>query len=313
MDTLEFMLNLIVEIENENLLSTIFGLTLKNELICKNEDCNHVRGQSHEQFSISISFNEISKILIYDLKTKRIFEVYLGAFFIYSFLEIFQKISNNFYQVKCQHDNDILFNNNDRNNNNNNNYFEKIKEDFNSKLIDKYNETANLNKRLMLILLINDEKMKNDEIINEATATTPLNFPVSLYDALLTHGKAEMMDLPCKCKKNKIQQRLAFEQINNFLIIKINRKTNNDSILEVPLKNLEMKYFFTKEKSRFSAHFNLFATIDHYGSSRGGHYLAKVFDEKSSKWYVFNDSSCHEEKEENLKMNRNSIILIYKK
>ena len=304
MDTLEFMLNLLAEIEDENFLSNIFGLTLKNELLCKN--CKNVRGPSKEQFSISISFQQEAKIFIYDFETKKTFEVNLGVFFMYSYEEVFKKISDNLIQVKCHHDNDILIDNR------NNSTFQNNQESFNSKLLDKYNERENSNERLILILLNDEEVIENHIEINKATAT-PLKFHVSLYDALLIHGKAEMMEIPCKCGKEKIQQRFVFEQINNYFIIKINRKSDNNLIFEVPLKNMEMKYFFTEEQSKNSFKFYLFATIDHYGSSRGGHYLAKLFDKNVGKWYIFNDSSCYEENENDIKVNRNSIILIYKK
>ena len=306
MDSLEFMINLLTEMEDESLfVSNTFGLNLKNQLLCKK--CKNVRGTSDEQFFISISCQPGANIYIYDCETNKKYEVYIGTFLQSSYLEILNKISKNFQQVKCYNDDDV--------------WIDVIRkkpseEEFKSKLLDKYNEMENSNQPLILILLNRNERIQyyNLDIIN-AAISNPLQPCVSLYDALLTHGKAEMMELPCKCGEEEIQQSLVFERINNYFIIKVNRKTFINTILEVPLKDLEMKYFFTEEKSKNkdSIKFHLFATIDHYGSTKGGHYVAKVLNEEEGKWYIFNDSSCYEEKEENVRVNRNSLILIYKK
>lgn len=202
MDTFEFMLNLMIEIEDESNLSKIFGLNLKNELLCKN--CKNVRGLLKEQFSISISFQPKTTIFIYDNETKKKFEVYFGVFFMYTYTEIFKKISDNFDIVKCHHDNDVLINNL------NNSNFENSQEDFKSKLLHKYNERNDLNGQLILILLKNDEQIKDPIEINNATATIPKELRFSLYDALLTHGKAEMMELLCICGEEKNPTKTCF-------------------------------------------------------------------------------------------------------
>ena len=133
--------------------------------------------------------------------------------------------------------------------------------------------------------------------------TNSNNSIITLGDCLKNFCKEEKLDSGnewyCpKCKKHTLAtKKMELFYLPKLLIICFKRFIRdsykwkkNEEFVDFPINNLDMgDYMIGPDKSH--SKYNLFAVIQHYGSTGFGHYTAvcKNFD----KWYSYNDSSIH--------------------
>ena len=69
---------------------------------------------------------------------------------------------------------------------------------------------------------------------------------------------------------------------------------------------------FPKKIELGDRYYNLIGTIYHFGHSIGsGHYICKVYDFNSSKWYIYNDSNISIVNEKTEEISKDNYLHIY--
>ena len=149
----------------------------------------------------------------------------------------------------------------------------------------------------------------NYESITKQEFTT-LELPINgnnIHECLISYLSEEKLDknnmYKCeKCKKNVCAiKKLEIDELPNFLIITLKRFNRNQKInnnVSIPLKNFNL----------LNSIYNLYGTVNHFGSLNGGHYTANVLHANDI-WYNMNDSSCSQI--DSNKISNNSVYIAF--
>ena len=119
------------------------------------------------------------------------------------------------------------------------------------------------------------------------------------------------------CKKSVLfKEKKELYYLPKILIICFNRivrETNkvykNEEFIDYPINDMDMKEFIIgpdKEHSKY----DLFAVIQHYGSSGYGHYIAVC--KNNGQWFLYDDSSCSETNA-NSALSSHAYVLFYRR
>jgi ubiquitin carboxyl-terminal hydrolase 4/11/15 len=91
-----------------------------------------------------------------------------------------------------------------------------------------------------------------------------------------------------------------------------NRRYKVDTVIEFPIKDLNMEPYVKHNLDNSSLLYDLIAVSYHLGSLYGGHYIAVAKNYLNKKWYEFNDANVREINEYDIDMT-DAYVLVYLK
>jgi ubiquitin C-terminal hydrolase len=118
---------------------------------------------------------------------------------------------------------------------------------------------------------------------------------------------------PVRTKANKT---LSYWRLGNWVIVTLKRNENNgrkiNTIIDIP-KKIEFGELFhpNSEEASAKASYELFSTIEHHGSSGGGHYTSHAKHSVTEKWTFYDDESGIEVPD--VRINNSTYVVMYRK
>lgn len=126
-------------------------------------------------------------------------------------------------------------------------------------------------------------------------------------------AKAPTKPVPVRTKANKT---LSYWRLGNWVIVTLKRNENNgrkiNTIVDIP-KKIEFGELFhpNSEEASAKASYELFSTIEHHGSSGGGHYTSHAKHSVTEKWTFYDDESGIEVPD--VRINNSTYVVMYRK
>jgi len=122
------------------------------------------------------------------------------------------------------------------------------------------------------------------------------------------------------CKEHKCaSKKFDLWSLPDILIIHLKRFSYNkywrdklDTLMEFPVKNLDLRPFLIDGASENRDVYNLIAVTNHYGGLGGGHYTAFGLNKDDGEWYYFDDSSVSGSSEDNV-VTKAAYVLVYQR
>lgn len=165
---------------------------------------------------------------------------------------------------------------------------------------------------------------KNDSVTWETMNITEVcvsdsKTQCSIIDLMTEHCKEEVIeDYVCDCcapKRTRAVKSLGYWRLGNWVIITLKRNANNgnkiNTHVDIP-KTICFKDVFHNKSEEVSskASYELFATINHHGSSRGGHYTSHAKHSVLGKWFLYDDE--HSIEVPDISINSSTYIVMYR-
>lgn len=119
--------------------------------------------------------------------------------------------------------------------------------------------------------------------------------------------------VPVRTKANKT---LSYWRLGNWVIVTLKRNENNgrkiNTIVDIP-KTITFGELFhpNSEEASAKASYELFSTIEHHGSSGGGHYTSHAKHSVTEKWTFYDDESGIQVPD--VRTNNSTYIVMYRK
>lgn len=149
-----------------------------------------------------------------------------------------------------------------------------------------------------------NKKHYSYEVFNCLKVGMPSNTqdPVLLHNLIQDEYKDEEIEGyacdHCAPKRTKAVRRTKLWKLPKILFVALKRFTPTGAKIQTPLDlNPSQDYVFDQHFSGSSPEpsrhmkYSLFATIDHFGSSGGGHYTSQAKNPLDGKWYGYDDES----------------------
>ena len=142
---------------------------------------------------------------------------------------------------------------------------------------------------------------------------------LNLLDLMREECKEEIIDdYACDCCSKRVRaiKTLGYWRLGNWVIITLKRNENNgrkiNKHIDIPKKICFQPLFHPKsEETSAKASYELFSTIEHHGSSRGGHYTAHAKHSVTGAWTLYDDESTMEVAD--VPINSSTYIVMYRK
>jgi len=118
---------------------------------------------------------------------------------------------------------------------------------------------------------------------------------------------------PIRTKANKT---LSYWRLGNWVIVTLKRNENTgrkiNTIIDIP-KTITFGELFhpNSEEASAKASYELFSTIEHHGSSGGGHYTSHAKHSVTEKWTFYDDESGIEVPD--VRINNSTYVVMYRK
>jgi ubiquitin C-terminal hydrolase len=173
--------------------------------------------------------------------------------------------------------------------------------------INKVCVKKNTGKPVALLDLMRDECV--GEIVDEYECDHCI--AASLKEAKASPPLTKQKPLRTKAKKS-----LSYWRLGNWVIVTLKRNENNgqkiDTHVDIP-KVISFGELFhpNSEEASGKASYELFSTIEHHGSSRGGHYTSHAKHSVSEKWVFYDDESGVEVPD--VRINNSTYVVMYRK
>jgi ubiquitin carboxyl-terminal hydrolase 8 len=148
----------------------------------------------------------------------------------------------------------------------------------------------------------------------------------TIDECLEYFSNGETVDYKCdSCKTNTTAtKQMTLFDIPPKLIIQLKRFSSSptgirtfglnggkiNNLIKFPLDDLNLKKN-TNEIKPLKTKYNLYATVNHYGSLGGGHYVANCKNLLDHKWYHFNDDTISYVNDDNDIIDSSAYILFY--
>ena len=119
--------------------------------------------------------------------------------------------------------------------------------------------------------------------------------------------------VPVRTKANKT---LSYWRLGNWVIVTLKRNENTgrkiNTIIDIP-KTITFGELFhpNSEEASAKASYELFSTIEHHGSSGGGHYTSHAKHSVTEKWTFYDDDSGIEVPD--VRINNSTYVVMYRK
>ena len=143
--------------------------------------------------------------------------------------------------------------------------------------------------------------------------------PVNLIDLMHDDCKGEEIEeyhcLKCPTRQ-KANMTYAYWRLGNWVIVTLKRNDNSgqriNTHVNIPTTICFDPVFHTgSEESSAKCDYELFATIEHHGSSRGGHYTSHAKHPVSGKWNFYDDESVTTV--DDVRINPSTYTVMYRK
>jgi ubiquitin C-terminal hydrolase len=142
---------------------------------------------------------------------------------------------------------------------------------------------------------------------------------VELIDLMMDDCKGEDIDeyhcLKCPTRQ-KATVSYSYWRLGNWVIITLKRNENSGQRINTHV-NIPPKMSFTKlfhegsEESSAKCEYELFSTIEHHGSNRGGHYTSHSKHPVTGKWVFYDDESATPV--DDVRINPSTYTVMYRK
>jgi ubiquitin carboxyl-terminal hydrolase 8 len=143
--------------------------------------------------------------------------------------------------------------------------------------------------------------------------------PVELIDLMMDDCKGEDIE-EYHCLKCPTRQKAtvshSYWRMGNWVIITLKRNENSGQRINTHV-NIPTKMAFTKlfhegsEESSAKCEYELFSTIEHHGSNRGGHYTSHSKHPVTGKWVFYDDESATPV--DDVRINASTYTVMYRK
>ena len=143
--------------------------------------------------------------------------------------------------------------------------------------------------------------------------------PVELIDLMVDDCKGEDIDeyhcLKCPTR-SKATVKYAYWRLGNWVIITLKRNENSgqriNTHVNIPSSiNFSKVFHENSEETSASAEYELFSTIEHHGTNRGGHYTSHAKHPVSGKWFFYDDERAHAV--DDVRINHSTYTVMYRK
>lgn len=120
-----------------------------------------------------------------------------------------------------------------------------------------------------------------------------------------------------KCNEKDSTNKISFWKYPEILIIHLKRfrfdrsSKKVDSLIDFPITNFNLSGYLSSNTLNTRSCFKLYSTINHYGSTNGGHYTSYC-QNTDQNWYVFDDSKVYQLDKEKI-VTPNCYILFYQR
>jgi len=158
------------------------------------------------------------------------------------------------------------------------------------------------------------------ETMNITKACVPKSDkPIGLLELMQSECKGEeISDYHClKCpKRTTAVVGRSYWRLGNWVIVTLKRNENNgrkiNTHIDIPLVTSFKSLFHpNSEETSSQASYELFSTIEHHGSSGGGHYTSHAKHPVTDKWAFYDDETGTEVP--NVRFNSSTYIVMYRK
>lgn len=119
-----------------------------------------------------------------------------------------------------------------------------------------------------------------------------------------------------KALRTKANKTLSYWRLGNWVIVTLKRNENSgqkiNTHVDIP-KVISFGELFhpNSEEASGKASYELFSTIEHHGTSRGGHYTSHAKHSVSEKWVFYDDESGVEVPD--VRINNSTYVVMYRK
>ena len=144
----------------------------------------------------------------------------------------------------------------------------------------------------------------------QAEAAEPAD---AVSDEKQEEAKKPVKAAPVRTKANKT---LSYWRLGNWVIVTLKRNENTgrkiNTIIDIP-KTITFGELFhpNSEEASAKASYELFSTIEHHGSSGGGHYTSHAKHSVTEKWTFYDDESGIEVPD--VRINNSTYVVMYRK
>jgi hypothetical protein len=102
----------------------------------------------------------------------------------------------------------------------------------------------------------------------------------------------------CKPKRTRATRKTRVWKLPQNLIIVLKRFTYDGRKIHTPIEPvttlLSLDSLYSElSPNKDNSNYTVLSTVDHHGSSRGGHYTAQGLHDSEHKWFVYDDQSVH--------------------
>ena len=157
-----------------------------------------------------------------------------------------------------------------------------------------------------------EHRMANEICVKKGDA-------VDLIDLMLDDCKGEHID-EYECLKCPIRQKATvsytYWRLGNWVIVTLKRNENSGQRINTHV-NIPKRMSFAKvfhegsEESSAKCEYELFSTIEHHGSNRGGHYTAHAKHPITGKWVFYDDENAIPV--DDVRINPSTYTVMYRK
>ena len=151
------------------------------------------------------------------------------------------------------------------------------------------------------------------------------NQTTTLRDCLTEFCQPEVLSAGCQwhcpnCKQLRdAEKKLDLWIAPPIFIVHLKRFMNTNgkrskinSLIDFPVTGLNLSDFIGNKTGSRTHLYNLYGVANHHGSLSRGHYTAFARNQRTGKWYNFNDTKIHEIKESNI-ITESAYVLFYSK
>jgi len=85
-----------------------------------------------------------------------------------------------------------------------------------------------------------------------------------------------------------------------------------NTFVDFPIRGLDLRKYVIDKSTQSAPIYDLYAISCHSGGCGGGHYTAYALNQKTNRWYYFNDSSARPANESEI-VSPSAYVLFYKK
>jgi ubiquitin C-terminal hydrolase len=176
-----------------------------------------------------------------------------------------------------------------------------------------------LRRKSVVCSVCNNESVSWEHRNTTELCVTSSDTPLDLINLMIDDCKGEDIDeyhcLKCPTRV-KATVKYGYWRLGNWVIITLKRNENSgkriNTHVNIPTTiNFGKVFHENSEETSASADYELFSTIEHHGTNRGGHYTSHAKHPVSGKWFFYDDERAHAV--DDVRINHSTYTVMYRK